>query len=64
MLYAVVGFLPCFVKPLFVGFLHAISMEGMGWVFEISDIRLLTWFFGIWQVFLCYRDCGLQQGLP
>jgi hypothetical protein len=44
--WAIVGFLPCFVKPLFIGLLGAVSMEGMGWILEIPDVWLLTWFLG------------------
>jgi hypothetical protein len=46
--WAVVGFFPCFVKPLFIGLLSAISMEGMGWILEIPGIWLFTWFLGFW----------------
>jgi hypothetical protein len=48
MFWAVVSFLPCFVKLVFIGLLGTMSMEGMGWIFEISDVRLLTWFFWFW----------------
>jgi hypothetical protein len=48
MFWAVVGFLPCFVKPVFIGLLSTMSMEGIGWVLEVPDIRLLSWFFRFW----------------
>jgi hypothetical protein len=41
MLWAVIGFFPCFVKLVFIDFLLSMSIEGMGWILEISDIRLL-----------------------
>jgi hypothetical protein len=63
MLWAVVGFLPGFVKPVFIGLLGTMLMEGMGWILEIPNVRLLTWLLGIWQVFPCCRDCGLCRGL-
>jgi hypothetical protein len=28
-----------------IGLLGTMLMEGMGWIFEIPDIRLLMWFF-------------------
>jgi hypothetical protein len=46
--WAVVGFLPCFVKPVFIGLLGAILMERMGWVLEVSDVWLLMCFLGFW----------------
>src|SRR5437588_1456645 len=39
------------------------SMEGMGWILEIPDVWLLTWFLGFWRVLPCRRDCGLCRGL-
>jgi hypothetical protein len=48
MLWAVVSFLPDFVKPVLIGLLGTMSMEGMGWVLEIPDIRLLMYLLGIW----------------
>jgi hypothetical protein len=48
MFWAVIGFLPCFVKPMLIGLLGTMLMEGMGWIFEIPDIRLLTYFLWFW----------------
>jgi hypothetical protein len=53
MFWAVVGFLLCFIKPVFIGLLGTMSIEGMGWILEIPDVWLLMWFFGFWQMFPC-----------
>ena len=48
MFWAIIGFLPCFIKLVFIGLLGAMSMEGMGWILEILDVWLLTWFLRFW----------------
>jgi hypothetical protein len=41
MLWAIVGFFPGFVKPLLIGLLFSMSMEGMGWILGILGVWLL-----------------------
>jgi hypothetical protein len=32
----------------FIGLLGAMLMERMGWILEVSDVWLLTWFLQFW----------------